>query len=108
MTDLEKAEPLYIVLNSLMEQFPECLCYGDLPGWVSEQIAATRRLQEMLMQNEPSAEAVAATEREACAKHLREAAARIAPEGKRTNQYDRHMADVLNEKADELLKRSNV
>lgn len=47
--------------------------------------------------------------RKDCAAHLRLAADRLAPEGgKRTNQYDRHMADVLREKADELLMRSNV
>lgn len=54
------------------------------------------------------AEMVEEAEREACAKHLKDAAARLAPEGKRTNQYDRHMTDVLNAKADELLMRSNA
>ncbi len=42
-----------------------------------------------------------------CAKHLKDAADRIAPDGKRTNQYDKHMADVLRDKADEIMS-SNV
>ena len=41
-------------------------------------------------------------ERERCAKYLRDAAARLAPEGKRTNQIDRHTAHVLACKGDEL------
>jgi hypothetical protein len=52
--------------------------------------------------------AAIAAEREACAEHLRAAAARIAPEGKRTNQYARHTAGVLLEKAHELLARANT
>jgi hypothetical protein len=43
-----------------------------------------------------------ASERERCASHLRASAARIAPDGKRTNQVDRHVADVLATKAAEL------
>lgn len=43
-------------------------------------------------------------ERERCAKHLKDAADRIAPDGKRTNQYDKHMADVLRDKADEIMR----
>jgi hypothetical protein len=41
-------------------------------------------------------------ERERCAKYLSDAAARLAPEGKRTNQIDRHVAHVLACKGDEL------
>lgn len=41
-------------------------------------------------------------ERERCALYLRDAAARLAPEGKRTNQIDRHTAHVLACKGDEL------
>ena len=41
-------------------------------------------------------------ERERCAKYLRDAAARLAPEGKRINQIDRHVAHVLACKGDEL------
>ena len=41
-------------------------------------------------------------ERERCAKYLRDAAERLAPEGKRINQIDRHVADVLACKGDEL------
>lgn len=44
------------------------------------------------------AEAVAET-REACAKVLIDAADKLAPEGKRTNQVDRHLACVLLHKA---------
>jgi hypothetical protein len=43
-----------------------------------------------------------AAERERWASHLRASAARLAPEGKRTNQVDRHVADVLATKATEL------
>lgn len=52
-------------------------------------------------------EAIAA-EREACAMVLQAAAERLEPEGKRTNQVDRHVACVLATKADELRMRSNV
>ena len=41
-------------------------------------------------------------ERERCAKYLRDAAERLAPEGKRINQIDRHVAHVLACKGDEL------
>jgi hypothetical protein len=40
--------------------------------------------------------------REQCAVHLRASAARLAPDGKRTNKVDRHVADVLSTKATEL------
>ncbi len=45
---------------------------------------------------------VQSAERERCALYLRDAAARLAPEGKRTNQIDRHTAHVLACKGDEL------
>lgn len=48
------------------------------------------------------ADVVAAETREECAQYLRDAAARLAPEGKRTNQIDRHTAHVLACKGDEL------
>jgi hypothetical protein len=48
------------------------------------------------------ADLVAAETREECAKYLRDVAARLAPEGKRTNQVDRHTAHVLACKGDEL------
>ena len=41
-------------------------------------------------------------ERERCAQYLRDAAERLAPEGKRINQIDRHVANVLACKGDEL------
>lgn len=41
-------------------------------------------------------------ERERCAQYLRDAADRLAPEGKRTSQVDRHTAHVLAGKGDEL------
>ncbi len=41
-------------------------------------------------------------ERERCAQYLRDAAERLAPEGKRINQIDRHTAHVLACKGDEL------
>jgi len=43
-----------------------------------------------------------AAELERCANHLLASASRLAPEGKRTNQVDRHVADVLAAKAAEL------
>ena len=45
---------------------------------------------------------VQSAERERCAQYLRDAAARLAPEGKRINQIDRHVAHVLACKGDEL------
>ena len=45
---------------------------------------------------------VQSSERERCAKYLRDAAARLAPEGKRINQIDRHVAHVIACKGDEL------
>ena len=46
---------------------------------------------------------VQSSERElCCAKCLRDAAARLAPEGKRINQIDRHVAHVIACKGDEL------
>ena len=45
---------------------------------------------------------VQSDERERCAQYLRDAAARLAPEGKRINQIDRHVAHVLACKGDEL------
>ena len=48
------------------------------------------------------AELVQSAERERCAQYLRDAAARLAPEGKRINQIDRHTAHVLACKGDEL------
>ena len=45
---------------------------------------------------------VQSAERERCAKYLRDAAERLAPEGKRINQIDRHVAHVLACKGDEL------
>lgn len=41
--------------------------------------------------------------RTACATLLTNAADSLAPEGKRTNQVDRHVAEVLRGKADEIL-----
>lgn len=41
-------------------------------------------------------------ERERCAQYLRDAAERLAPEGKRTTQVDRHCAYVLACKGDEI------
>lgn len=41
-------------------------------------------------------------ERERCAQYLRDAAERLAPESKRINQIDRHVANVLACKGDEL------
>lgn len=73
--------------------------HGDLDAWLECNNEAECRAAILGALEE---------EREACAKHLKDAAARIAPEGKRTNQYDRHMADVLRAKADELLMRPNV
>ncbi len=46
--------------------------------------------------------AALAAERERCAQYLRDAAKRLAPEGKRTSHMDRHTADVLATKGDEL------
>lgn len=46
--------------------------------------------------------AAVAAERERCAQYLRDAAERLAPEGKRINQIDRHTAHVLACKGDEL------
>jgi len=43
-----------------------------------------------------------AAERERCVNHLLASAARIAPDGWRSNQVDRHVADVLATKAAEL------
>ncbi len=48
------------------------------------------------------AELVQSAERERCAQYLRDAAERLAPEGKRINQIDRHTAHVLACKGDEL------
>jgi hypothetical protein len=48
------------------------------------------------------AELLQSAERERCAKYLRDAAARLAPEGKRINQIDRHTAHILACKGDEL------
>ncbi len=45
---------------------------------------------------------VQSAERERCAKYLRDAAERLAPEDKRINQIDRHVANVLACKGDEL------
>ena len=45
---------------------------------------------------------VQSAERDRCAQYLRDAAARLAPEGKRINQVDRHVAHVLACKGDEL------
>ena len=45
---------------------------------------------------------VQSAERERCAQYLRDAAARLAPEGKRINQVDRDTAHVLACKGDEL------
>lgn len=45
-------------------------------------------------------------EREACAKNLDEAAQRLTA-GKRTNQVDRHVADVLNRQAEYIRARKN-
>ena len=45
---------------------------------------------------------VQSAERERCAQYLRDSAARLAPEGKRINQIDRHTAHVLACKGDEL------
>ena len=46
--------------------------------------------------------AAVAAERERCAQYLRDAADRLAPDGKRVNQVDRHVALVLAAKGDEL------
>ena len=46
--------------------------------------------------------AAIALERERCAKYLRDAALRLEPDGKRTNQVDRHTARVLATTGDEL------
>lgn len=43
-----------------------------------------------------------AAERERCAQYLRDAAERLAPEGKRATKVDRHVAHVLACKGDEL------
>ena len=48
------------------------------------------------------AELVQSAERERCAQYLRDEAERLAPEGKRINQIDRHVAHVLACKGDEL------
>ena len=49
---------------------------------------------------------VQSAERERCAQYLRDAAERLAPEGKRINQIDRHTAHVLSCKGDELAAAS--
>ena len=54
------------------------------------------------------AKRVQAAERERCAQYLRDAAARLAPDGKRTNQVDRHTAHVLATKGDELAHGCHV
>lgn len=50
------------------------------------------------------ADVVAAETRDECAKYLRDAAERLAPEGKRINQIDMHVANVLACKGYELAK----
>jgi hypothetical protein len=47
-------------------------------------------------------DAAVAAERERCAQYLRGAAERLAPDGRRINQIDRHTAHVLATKGDEL------
>ena len=46
-------------------------------------------------------------ERARCAKYLQDAAERLVPEGTRANQVDRHIANVLATKADELRLKPN-
>jgi hypothetical protein len=56
----------------------------------------------------PFARALLAAERDRCAQYLRDEAERLAPEGKRINQVDRHCARVLATMGDELALRPNV
>ena len=69
--------------------------YGDMAGEY-RKISFARAIQE------EAYKAGMAAERERCINHLLASAARLAPEGKRTNQVDRHVADVLATKASEL------
>ena len=60
------------------------------------------RLESVRAIQEEAYKAGMAAERERCVNHLLASASRLAPEGKRTNQVDRHVADVLSTKAAEL------
>ena len=51
---------------------------------------------------------IQAAERERCAQYLRGAAERLAPDGRRINQIDRHTAHVLATKGDELAHGRHV
>ncbi len=73
----------------------------ELRSLIERECGPVQRVSDMLWAVEVASVAMAA-ERERCAKYLRDAAERLAPEGKRINQIDRHTAHVLACKGDEL------
>jgi hypothetical protein len=75
---------------------------AHVDGETSEKIDALFSESSVRAIQEEAYKAGVAAERERCVNHLLASAARIAPEGKRTNQVDRHVADVLSTKAAEL------
>jgi hypothetical protein len=77
---------------------PDTHCFDDD---TRKDVWSHSKEQASVIQEEAYKAGVAA-ERERCVNHLLASAARIAPEGKRTNQVDRHVADVLATKAAEL------
>ena len=73
----------------------------ELRSMIERECGPVQSVSDMLWAVEVARVAMAA-ERERCAQYLRDAAARLAPEGKRINQVDRHVAHVLACKGDEL------
>ena len=71
---------------------------GELPDYISDELPDELARHRLLAW----AASLVAAERERCAQYLRDAADRLTPEGKRTNQVDRHVANVLATKGDEL------
>ena len=89
----------------LAEQMMRDSWSGERSSWVPGYEALMSHLREEIA---ACVEHAIASEREACAMVLQLAAERLAPDGKRTNQVDRHVGRVLATKADELRERSNV
>ncbi len=74
---------------SLLELIDDA-CLNDACTSICDWLPALREFAEL----------VQSAERERCAQYLRDAAERLAPEGKRINQIDRHTAHVLACKGD--------
>lgn len=86
---------------------------GNVRVWTSAQAEALRLAEEVgfpleALYTQSQRDAAVAAERERCAQYLRDAAGRLTPEGKRTNQVDRHTAHVLATKGDELAHGCHV